>query len=286
MTAPAASREQWIDHPRGRIYARRWSPQDARGAPDAPPIVLMHDSLGSVELWRDFPAALSRATGREVIAYDRLGFGRSDARTGRLSLDFVREEAADVFALLLEQLGVRRCVTMGHSVGGGMAIQCAADFADRCVALVTIAAQTFPEDRTLSGIRAAREQFRDPAQVERLARYHGDKARWVLEAWTETWLDPGFAAWSLAPVLARVRCPALAIHGEDDEYGSTVHPDLMARHSGGPVERAILPGIGHMPHREQPDQVLRLVAEFLGAGHPGAGHLAAGDPAAEKNGRA
>jgi pimeloyl-ACP methyl ester carboxylesterase len=262
MTAPA-SREQWIDHPQGRIFARRWGPQNAQKAPEVPPIVLMHDSLGSVELWRDFPAALSLATGREVIAYDRLGFGRSDARSGRPSLDFVREEATDVFALLLEQLDVQRCVAMGHSVGGGMAIQCAADFPDRCAALVTVAAQVFPEDRTLSGIRAAREQFRDPAQVERLARYHGDKARWVLQAWTETWLDPDFASWSLVPVLPRVRCPALAIHGEDDEYGSTVHPDLMARHSGGPVERAILPGIGHMPHREQLDEVLRRVAAFL-----------------------
>jgi pimeloyl-ACP methyl ester carboxylesterase len=271
MTASADSREQWIDHPQGRIFARRWGPQDTQDAPAANPIVLMHDSLGSVELWRDFPAALGRATGREVIAYDRLGFGRSDARAGRPSLDFVREEAADVFPVLLAQLGVERCVVMGHSVGGGMAIQCAADFPERCEALVTIAAQTFPEDRTLTGIRAAREQFRDPAQVERLARYHGDKARWVLEAWTENWLDPDFAAWSLVPVLARVRCPALAIHGADDEYGSTVHPDLMARHSGGPVERAILPGIGHMPHREQPDQVARLVAGFLGVGHPGAG---------------
>ena len=263
MTAPATSREQWLDHPQGRIFARRWCPPDT---PAAAPIVLMHDSLGSVELWRDFPAALSRATGREVIAYDRLGFGRSDARAVRPSLDFVREEAAHVFALLLDQLGVRRCVAMGHSVGGGMAIQCAAEFADRSEALVTIAAQVFPEDRTLSGIRAAREQFRDPAQLERLARYHGDKARWVLQAWTETWLDPDFAAWSLVPVLARVRCPALAIHGQDDEYGSTVHPDLMARHSGGPVERAILPGVGHMPHREQPERVLRQVADFLAAG--------------------
>ncbi|MGN6578816.1 MAG: alpha/beta fold hydrolase [Bordetella sp.] len=269
MTAPAASREQWIDHPRGRIFARRWSPQGVQQPPAAPPILLMHDSLGSVALWRDFPAALSQATGREVIAYDRLGFGRSDARSGRLSLDFVREEATDVFALLLDQLGVPRCVAMGHSVGGGMAIQCAAEYADRCEALVTVAAQVFPEDRTLSGIRAAREQFRDPGQVERLARYHGDKARWVLEAWTETWLDPGFASWTLVPILPRVRCPALAVHGEDDEYGSAVHPDLIAQHSGGPVERAILPGIGHMPHREQPDQVLRRLAAFLEAGTGG-----------------
>ena len=260
--APIAARDQWIDHPRGRLFARRWIPQ---GAPGASPIVLMHDSLGCVELWRDLPAALSQATGREVIAYDRLGFGRSDARTGRISLDFVREEAADYFPVICEQLGVRACVAMGHSVGGGMAIQCAAQYPDRCDALVTIAAQIFAQDHTLRGISAAREQFRDPGQLERLARYHGDKARWVVDAWTDTWLDPGFAAWSLVDVLPRVRCPVLAMHGELDEYGTTLHPELMARHCAGPVQRAILSGMGHMPHREQPGLVLRRVADFLAA---------------------
>lgn len=281
MSASIACRDQWIDHPQGRLFARRWRAQNAC---EAAPIVLLHDSLGSVELWRDFPAALSQAAGREVIAYDRLGFGRSEARRARPALDFVREEATDVFPVLLAQLDVRQCVVMGHSVGGGMAIQCAAEFPDHCLGLVTIAAQVFAEDRTLAGIRAAREQFREPGQLERLARYHGDKAPWVLDAWTETWLDPGFEPWSLVPVLARVRCPALAIHGQDDEYGSTAHTDLMARHSGGAVRRAILPGVGHMPHREQPEQVLRLTAEFLAAGVSAAGVPAAGAAAAEKIG--
>ena len=256
-----STRDHWVEHPHGRIFTRRWTPPEARACP----IVLLHDSLGCVALWRDFPAVLSRTTGREVIAYDRLGFGQSDARAALLSLDFVREEATNYFAVVCEQLGVKEFVALGHSVGGGMAIQCAAQWPGRCKALVTMSAQIFAEQRTLDGIRAAREQFREPGQVERLARYHGDKAQWVLDAWIETWLHPGFAQWSLADALPHVRCPALAIHGERDEYGSARHPELIGLHAGGPVQVEILPDTGHVPHREQPEIVLRLVTEFLSA---------------------
>ncbi len=269
MNAPtpsrSASRDQWIEHPQGRLFARRWWPQES--SPQGCPIVLLHDSLGCVALWRDFPAALSQATGREVIAYDRLGFGQSDPRRERPTLDFISEEASCHLPLVCEQLGVHRFVALGHSVGGGMAIQCAAESASadapRCEALVTLAAQVFPEDRTLAGIRAAREQFRAPGQIERLAKYHGDKARWVLDAWIGSWLVPDFASWSLAGVLPRVHCATLAIHGELDEYGSTRHPELIGRLAGGPTRVEILPGVGHVPHREQPAEVMRLLASFL-----------------------
>lgn len=256
-----SAQDLWVQHPQGRIFARRW--QQPGADPAGCPIVMFHDSLGSVGLWRDFPAALSGATGRAVIAYDRLGFGQSDPRPSLPSLDFVAEEAALYFPALREQLGLERFVAMGHSVGGGMAIEVAANFAPHCEALVTIAAQVYPEERTLQGIRAARDQFRDAQQVERLARYHGDKTRWVLDAWIDNWLHPDFAAWTLADVLPRVRCPALTIHGELDEYGSTHHPNLIAQLSGGPVRQEILPGMAHVPHREQPERITAMVAEFL-----------------------
>lgn len=181
----------------------------------------------------------------------------------QLSLDFVANESRDFFPRVCEQLGVDGFVMLGHSVGGGMAIQCAADHANRCEALVTLAAQVFPEDRTLEGIRAAREHFRAPEQIVRLARYHGDKARWVLDAWTENWLHPDFAAWSLVDALPRVRCSILAIHGEKDEYGSSRHPELIGLHSGGKARVEILTGVGHAPHREQSDLVLGMVAALL-----------------------
>jgi len=260
--------ERWLAHPQGRLFTRRWAPADAAADARAAssqrsPIVLFHDSLGAVELWREFPSLLAIATGRAVIAYDRLGFGRSDPRVGRPSLDFVAEEAAIYFPAVLEQLGLNRFVALGHSVGGGMAIHSAVRFQQRCEALITIASQVFAEDHTLDGIRAAREQFRDAQQIQRLARYHGEKARWVLEAWTECWLDPAFAHWSVAGVLPKVRCPVLAIHGDRDEYASGVHPRMIGELSGGGAQVELLADTGHVPHRERPELVLSLIAKFL-----------------------
>ena len=227
------------------------------------PIVLFHDSLGCVDLWRSFPAALSKNTGRRVIAYDRLGFGKSGVRCDKLGLDFVSEEAETYFPALREQLGVERFIAFGHSVGGGMALHCAARFADIRDAVITESAQAFVEDRTVEGILNAKEQFQQEEQFARLKKYHGDKAKWVLDAWTETWLDPRFAAFSLKAVLPRVRCPLLVIHGIHDEYASTRHPEMIAELSGGPSQLEILADTYHVPHREREQAVVALVTDFL-----------------------
>ncbi|QBR01914.1 alpha/beta fold hydrolase [Paraburkholderia pallida] len=260
--------DHWIETATGRLFARSWEPDGSRDLTDdalahRAPIVLLHDSLGCVTLWGTFAQTLARATKRRVIAYDRAGFGASDARTDRVGAEFVRDEAQHFFPALCEQMGIDRFVAFGHSVGGGMAIECAAQHPQRCVALVTEAAQTFAEDRTLAGIREAREQFRDPAQFARLARYHGEKTQWVLDAWIETWLSPEFADWSLDAVLPRVQCPTLAIHGSLDEYGTRVHPETIAARVSGPARAAIMEGVRHVPHREQEAKVAEMVAEFL-----------------------
>ncbi len=253
-----------VEHPQGRIFVRTWSPAGSDTAlPTDPPIVLFHDSLGCVELWRDFPAELCSATGRKVIAYDRLGFGKSDARNDRLTMDFIADEARTYFPVVRRQLGIRHFVAFGHSVGGGMAVNCAAAYPDDCEALITIAAQTFPEDRTLQGIIVAKEQFKDDKQLERLKRYHGEKARWVLDAWIETWLHPEFATWSLETVLPSVTCPVLALHGIHDDYGSTAHPEMIGELSGGQARVEIIPDTYHVPHRERPDLIVGMVSEFL-----------------------
>lgn len=261
-----ATRDHWVEHPRGRLFARIWTPSEVLSATHArSPIVLFHDSLGCVELWRSFPAALCAATGRRVIAYDRLGFGRSSPRTDRLHPSFIPEEAETTLPLLGAQLDFARFIALGHSVGGGMAVHCAARHPTRCEALITIAAQAFVEDRTRQGIIEARELFRQPGQFERLQRYHGDKTRWVLEAWIETWLAPEFADWSLRETLPKVACPTLVIHGSEDEYGSTVHPKLIAELTSGPSRLEIMLGVRHVPHREQESRVVACVADFLAA---------------------
>ncbi len=255
-----------IPTPRGSLFARLW-PGAAAGMP---PIVLLHDSLGSVVLWRDFPERLARRTGRQVVAYDRLGFGRSAAHPGSLPApDFITDEAQGDFRHVLDHLEIADFVALGHSVGGGMGIGIAARYPTRCKALVTISAQTFAEAQTLDGVRAAKEHFAQPDQIMRLRKYHGDKVEWVLAAWIDNWLSPGFDGWSLEATLRQMRCPVLAIHGQEDEYGTPAHPERIARYAPGPVSLAILPGEGHVPHRSAADTVIGDIAAFLGTTSPG-----------------
>ncbi|MCE1184888.1 MAG: alpha/beta hydrolase [Rhodocyclales bacterium] len=261
-TAPGAATQPTcathsIPVPGGQIHARSWTPPQAD--PERPPVILFHDSLGCVELWRSFPAALAHALGRRVIAYDRLGFGASDPRHDTLSLDFIREEATLYLPHVLAAFGVERFIACGHSVGGGMAVHSAAAHPERCVALITMAAQCFVENLTRAGIVEARDQFADPTAFARLERYHGPKARWVLNAWTETWLSPAFADWSLHPILPAVRCPTLVIHGAQDEYGSADQPRAIAAGVAGAAELVLMPDTRHVPHREREGAVVGVI---------------------------
>ncbi|MFC3861947.1 alpha/beta fold hydrolase [Deinococcus antarcticus] len=260
INADISVSDAWVKHPQGKLFTRTWTPA---GELAGVPILLFHDSLGSVELWRGFPAALSAATRRKVMVYDRLGFGKSDVYAGAFPLEFIADEATTFVPALLEGLGLKRFIALGHSVGGGMIVNVAALYPGAVVALITEAAQAFPEDQTLKSITEAKEQFRDDAQVARLAKYHGDKARWVLNAWTDTWLHPGFATWSLEGVLPRVTCPTLVIHGEHDEYGSLRHPEMIGERSGGPAQVEIIAGAYHVPHREKPELIVQMVADFV-----------------------
>ncbi|WP_373092911.1 alpha/beta fold hydrolase [Zhongshania sp.] len=256
------SEEQFIDVPGGRVYVRQWLP----AAPAAlPPVVLLHDSLGCVALWRDFPAQLAQRLGRKVIAYDRLGFGKSSERVALPSHRFIDEEAESIFPSLCYSLGLERVVILGHSVGGGMGVAIAALHADRnlCVGLITESAQPFIEERTTRGIVAAKQYFSNPLHFKKLVKYHGSKARWVLAAWTETWLDPDFSDWSLLSHLKNVQCPVLAIHGDNDEYGSVAFPNFIAESISGYSRSVIFERVGHVPHKEEPATILTTVSEFL-----------------------
>ncbi|MFZ6733722.1 alpha/beta fold hydrolase [Undibacterium sp. Ji42W] len=257
------STEHWISTEAGQLYAFSWQPTNTEDHDNKPPILLLHDSLGCVALWRTFPALLAEHSGRQVIAYDRLGFGQSDARDEVLSLDFIAQEAATSLPLLQTCFGFEHFVVMGHSVGGGMAVHFAALYADMCDALITESAQALVEDKTRAGLIEAQVQFQAPGALDRLRRYHGDKATWVLNSWINTWLSPAFVNWSLRDVLPQVTCPALVLHGEHDEYGSSVHPEQIAGLTTGPAQLEIIAGAQHVPHREQEDWVIKRVCQFL-----------------------
>lgn len=245
--------------PGGEVFVRRWGA--ARN--DREPIVLLHDSLGCVDMWHGFPQDLAERTGRTVIAYDRLGFGRSSPRVGLPGTGFIQEEAEVHFPALAGALSLDGYVLFGHSVGGGMALSIASRHPDACRAVISESAQAFVEPRTLAGIEAAKASFADPMRLARLGKWHGDKARWVLDAWTGVWLSAEFRSWSLVPVLAGIGCPVLVIHGSEDEYGSEAFPTTIARHVRGPVQVELLDGCGHVPHRERTAPVLDLVSTFI-----------------------
>ena len=243
----------------GEIHLKKWEPSVNSGAA---PIVMLHDSLGSVELWRDFPEILANELSRTVFAYDRLGFGKSDARDELPSKEFVEEESITFFPQIKEKLSLNKYVLFGHSVGGGMAINIASRDTD-CLAVITVSAQAFVEDLTANGIREAKKMFEQPGQIERLEKWHGSKAKWVLHAWTDVWLSDGFKNWSLDPAISNVQCPVLAIHGDRDEYGSKAFPEFISTRTGSNAEMLIIKDCGHMPHKEKTNEVIRAAKEFL-----------------------
>lgn len=253
--------DHWVPTEQGKLFARAWRPGDLKS--DAHTILLLHDSLGSVEQWRDFPEKLAAHTGLTVVAYDRLGFGRSDAHPGLLGIDFVFSEAHVGVPAIRAAFNIDRMILAGHSIGGGMSIAAAAAFSGVTTAVITMAAQAFIEERTLAGIIAAKEVFRQPGQIERLVRYHGEKARWVLDAWTETWLSPVFAGWNLDDALRRVQCPILAVTGDRDEYCSLAQVERIAAMATVPTEIAVVEDCGHVLQREKPEAVVSIFTTFI-----------------------
>lgn len=249
----------FVEVPGGHVYVKKWTPVNDSSES---PIILIHDSLGSVDLWADFPLVLAESLSRCVVAYDRLGFGKSDARDELPSIKFIEEEAITYFPFIKEYLSIQHYVLFGHSVGGGMAINIASHDPD-CDAVVTVSAQAFVEGLTLKGIEASKQMFEQLGQLGRLERWHGKKAKWVLHAWTDVWLSPEFADWSLQQVIGRVHCPVLAIHGENDEYGSSAFPEFISNNVGGPAAKLLLKNCGHMPHKEKTQEVIGAVKEFL-----------------------
>jgi mutator protein MutT len=253
------SEDLLIDCPGGHVYVKKWIPKDLQ---HNVPVVLLHDSLGSTDLWLDFPEKLSTLLSRVVFSYDRLGFGKSSARDVLPGKGFIGEEAEIYFPDIKKALSLDRYILFGHSVGGAMCIEIAARDTD-CLAVITEASQAFVEDLTISGIQKAQRAFQEPSRFERIKKWHGDKAAWVLRSWTDIWLSREFASWSLDPCIGNVRCPVLAIHGDNDAYGSKAFPEFISGKTGGESEMLIVKNCGHVPHRERVQEVMGGVEAFL-----------------------
>jgi pimeloyl-ACP methyl ester carboxylesterase len=227
-----------------RLAVRKITPDPVTEG--APTLVFLHEGLGSMESWRTFPAELSTATGCPVLLYDRLGYGRSDARNRRWDIDYLRRYALEELPAVLAECDVQRPLPMGHSDGGTIALMYAAEHP--VPGLIAESAHVHVEDAALRGIRATIGTWVNGDLEDRLARYHGSKTHRVFWDWADTWLAPWFRNWSIEPQLDRVACPALLLQGADDEYATAGHLDLIADGLGGSVRAVLIPDCGHAPH--------------------------------------
>ena len=245
------------------VGGRRIEAVELAGDPDRRSLVLLHEGLGSVRLWRGFPGALAKATGRRVLAFSRFGHGRSERPSRPRTPAFFHEEALDVLPELLLALDAPEPILVGHSDGGSIALIHAAYH--RVTGLVLLAPHVFVEKITLAAIRRTREAYLRDGLRERMARHHDDPdaAFW---GWCDVWLDPEFPEWSIEEEARRLRAPALLIQGADDPYGTLDQLDRIEARATGRVERLVVPG-GHSPHLEQPEAVVARVARFA-AGLP------------------
>jgi pimeloyl-ACP methyl ester carboxylesterase len=231
-------------------------------AEQAPTLVLLHEGLGCVGMWRDFPRALAARTGYGVFVYSRPGYGKSDPVPLPRSLGYMHDEASTVLPVVLDQAGIGKCILVGHSDGASIATIYAGGRQDfRVRGLVLLAPHFFVEDISIKSIAEAKEAYEKGDLRERLQRYHNhvDVAFW---GWNRAWLDPGFRAWRIDEYLAHVRVPILIVQGRDDQYGTPAQIELAKRDTYCPVEALLLEKCRHSPQLDQPEATLDAIAEF------------------------
>jgi pimeloyl-ACP methyl ester carboxylesterase len=224
---------------------------------------LLHEGLGCVALWRDFPEQLAAVTGCGVFLYSRLGYGGSSARALPWPLDYMQQEGCVGLPRVIEAAGIDDCVLIGHSDGASIAlVNAGAVRAPQVKGLVVIAPHVFTEEVGLLSIRAAREGYRKGGLQARLAKYHGANVD-VFSGWCDSWLHPDFARWNIEEYLPHIKVPVLQIQGTEDQYGSSAQVIAIARQVGASVETHLLQACKHAPQFEQTAETLRLISEFV-----------------------
>ena len=244
----------------GRRIEAEW-----HGAPSdqAPTFVLLHEGLGCVGMWRDFPQKLAARTNCGVLVYSRPGYGKSEPPQMPRPLSYMHDEALDVLPQVLDQAGVRKCILLGHSDGASIAAIYAGGRQDfRVRGLVLMAPHFFVEDISIKSIAEAKEAFEKGDLRERLKRFHGDNVDVAFRSWNESWLAPAFRDWRIDEHLAYIRVPILIIQGAADQYGTPAQLALAEQETYCPVETLLLDDCRHSPHVDQPAKTLAAIAEF------------------------
>ncbi|MCB1387357.1 MAG: alpha/beta hydrolase [Nitratireductor sp.] len=241
-----------------QLEVKAWGPPPHT----APVLVLLHEGLGCVALWRDFPPLLAEATGCRVVAYSRAGYGRSDPVTLPRPLDYMTREAVETLPQVLDAIDFERGMLVGHSDGASIAAIHAGEIRDpRVAAIVLMAPHFFTEPGGLASIAEAKAAYETGGLRDRLAKYHAD-VDVAFRGWNDAWLDPGFKAWNIEDVIDRWQVPALALQGAADQYGTLAQIGAIERRAKVPVETVILDGCRHAPYLEAPDRTLQAIARF------------------------
>ncbi|MBP6187409.1 MAG: alpha/beta hydrolase [Azonexus sp.] len=234
-------------------------PASAEGRPT---LMLLHEGLGCVSMWRHFPEKLAAATGCRLIVWSRAGYGGSEAYPEPRTPHYMHRECEEALPALISALAIERPLLIGHSDGGSIALIFAGAFPEVPLGVAVMAPHEFVEDITLAGIRDASVAWQSTDLPKKLSRYHHEQTARVFSDWNDTWLSPAFRDWNIEEYLPKIRCPVLAIQGEDDEYATMRQIDVIAEQVPG-TKLLKLPRCGHSPHRDQEAAVLDALAAFI-----------------------
>ena len=250
-----------------RIYAAsheldyRWI---GPGPDNAPAIVFLHEGLGCVEMWRDFPEHVGEDTSCGALVYSRAGYGKSDPITLPRPVQFMHDEALEVLPSLLDAFEIREAILFGHSDGGSISLIYAGSVDDsRIKGLVLEAPHVFVETLGIESIKKAKQNYELGSLKNRLLKYHGDNVECAFRGWNDVWLNPDFRCWNIESLLPNIKVPVLVLQGEDDEYGTQRQVEIIRDSCNGPVETTIFPHCGHSPHRDHPLAVRESVKNFV-----------------------
>lgn len=225
-------------------------------------LVMLHEELGSLAMWRDFPKKLARATGCRIVTYSRLGYGKSDRFVAPRGLNYMHREALDELPAMRAVLAIDNPILVGHGDGASIALIHAGAKRWPVRGLILEAPHVFVEDKSIAGIEETKNAYEDGGLKPHLTRYHDD-IEGVFRGWSDTWLSPAFRKWTIEEYLPCVTCPVLAIQGLDDQYGTLAQINTIGRAVKGPFEKLVLENCMHAPHRDQEEDVLAAMAGFV-----------------------
>ena len=234
-----------------------------RTFPGRPTLIFLHDSLGCIQLWRDFPEKLGNELQMNVFVYDRLGYGKSMPFQKQERSLLYMEEEADFLAEIVSELNIENPILFGHSDGASIALIAAGKYPNLYKMILLEGAHIFVEDVTLKGINDATELYLTTDLKTKLEKYHGENTDPLFWAWSKTWNRPDFLHWNIESFLPNIKCPVFIMQGEHDEYGTMKQVEGIQNQVAGPCELWYIPGAGHNPHKEVTDETLKQSKEFV-----------------------